>query len=529
MLQLIIGAAVLVALFYYIAIRPMSYWKNLGIKQSSPKWLVGDNFGTLFKTESFAGMVKRLYNQCPEATRYFGMYQFTLPTLMIKDPDLLKQITVKDFEYFMDHRVFIPEDADPLWGKNLFALTGQRWKNMRPILSPSFTSSKMRSMFVLMSECSETFVKHFLDKNDDVTEIEMKDMFTRFTNDVIATTAFGVKVDSLAKPKNDFYLMGKSATDFSGIWKNLKFFGYMVIPGFFKFFKIGLFEKSVSHFFIDLINDTVKTREEKHIVRPDVIHLLMEARKGIQQKEESNVPDTGFATVQEADLGKAGGAVKEITNLDITAQALIFFFAGFDTVSSLMCFMAYELAVNPDIQTRLRQEIRETLDECNGKLTYEALLKMKYMDMVVSETLRKWPGAIAVDRICTKPYTIEPTLPGEKPVHIKKGTVMWLPIIAIHNDPKFYPNPDKFDPERFSEENKGDINPYAYLPFGLGPRNCIGSRFALLENKTVMFHILRHFEFVPTGKSRIPLTLSKRSFNLLAEGGFWFGLKRVKN
>lgn len=81
--------------------------------------------------------------------------------------------------------------------------------------------------------------------------------------------------------------------------------------------------------------------------------------------------------------------MKELTNLDIAAQAMIFFFAGFDSVSSVMSFMAYELAVNIVIQNRLRKEIEDTLEECEGIITYEALLKMKYMDMVVSGKVRK--------------------------------------------------------------------------------------------------------------------------------------------
>lgn len=75
---------------------------------------------------------------------------------------------------------------------------------------------------------------------------------------------------------------------------------------------------------------------------------------------------------------------RDITNLDIAAQAMIFFFAGFESVTSVMAFMAYELAVNPDIQKKLRDEVQETSSECGGKLTYEALMKMKYLDMVIS-------------------------------------------------------------------------------------------------------------------------------------------------
>ncbi|XP_074035467.1 cytochrome P450 9e2-like [Leptinotarsa decemlineata] len=93
---------------------------------------------------------------------------------------------------------------------------GKKWRVMRPILSPSFTSSKMRMMFELISECSENFIKHFHKKCSECTEGEMKSIFTRFTNDVIATTAFGVEVNSLEEPNNEFYLKGKEATDLNG-------------------------------------------------------------------------------------------------------------------------------------------------------------------------------------------------------------------------------------------------------------------------------------------------------------------------
>ncbi|KAJ8973166.1 hypothetical protein NQ317_007507 [Molorchus minor] len=527
MLTLILISALVAFIFYYVIIKPFHYWTERGVPQGKPVWIFGDNWVTVIRTHSFSEMAKMAYDRFP-GTRFSGMYQFFVPTLVIRDPDLLKQITVKDFDHFTDHRPLVPPDADPLWANNLFSLTGQRWRDMRSILSPSFTSSKMKAMFLLMNECAENFIQHFSKKDEDIITFEMKNVFTRFTNDVIATAAFGISVNSLEKPNNEFYLMGKEATDFSKLSKNLKFFGYFVFPKLFDILKIGFFEKEVRDFFVSLVDGTIKTREEQGIVRPDMIHLLMEAKKGNNKYGENGVHDTGFSTVQESEYNKRMVPL-EITDQMITSQALIFFFAGFDTVSSLMCFMGYELAVNPDVQDRLREEVKETLEECDGKLTYEALTKMKYMDMVVSETLRKWPSAVVVDRVCTKPYTIEPKLPHEKPVHIKKGDVLWIPIFGIHHDPQYYPNPERFDPERFNDENKKNIKPYTYLPFGLGPRNCIGSRFALLETKTIVFNILRNFQIVPVEKSTIPLKINKKAINLNAEGGFWFGLKRNKS
>jgi len=154
---------------------------------------------------------------------------------------------------------------------------------------------------------------------------------------------------------------------------------------------------------------------------------------------------------------------------------------------------------------------------------------MKYLDMVVCEILRKWPPAVVVDRVCTKPYIIEPVTPDEKSIHLNVGDVLALPIQGIHRDPNFYPNPEKFDPERFSDENKDSIRPYTYIPFGAGPRNCIGSRFALLEAKALLYNLLLNFEIVPTKQTKIPLVLNKKTFNHTAEGGFWLGFKRVEN
>ncbi|XP_063915553.1 cytochrome P450 9e2-like [Zophobas morio] len=522
----ILVAAAAVAFGYWSLTRPRNYWAKKGVKQGPPSFILRDILEMVLRKRSFAEMVQIVYNMCPN-TRYSGFYQFFVPTLVLKDPELIKQITVKDFDHFVDRRNFIPEDSDPLWSKNLVALTGRKWREMRATLSPSFTSSKMKYMFTLMSQNGEQFVKYFLKKNENVVTVEMKDTFTRFTNDVIASTAFGVECDSLGDRTNEFYLMGKDATDFSGFWKNISFLVYMLAPKLGKFFQITFFSKRVAHFFTNLIKSNIRSREKLGIVRPDMIHLLLEARKNGLKHEETEPQDTGFATVAESEITKNPKNTKtEITDLDITSQALIFFFAGFDSVSGLMCFMSHEIAVNPDVQTRLIEEVDETLVACKGKLTYEGLLGMKYMDMVVSETLRKWPSSGAMDRICTKPYTIEPKFPDEKPVHLEKNDVVWLPIFGLHRDPQYYPEPERFNPERFNDENKGNINPYAYVPFGSGPRNCIGSRFALLETKTLFFYILSYFEIVPVEKTQIPLVISKKHFNLTAEKGFWLGLKR---
>ncbi|MFB9840688.1 cytochrome P450, partial [Actinoallomurus acaciae] len=111
---------------------------------------------------------------------------------------------------------------------------------------------------------------------------------------------------------------------------------------------------------------------------------------------------------------------------------------------------------------------------------------------------------------------------------MRKGEGLIIPVWAFHRDPKYFPNPEKFDPERFSEDNRHDINPYAYMPFGAGPRNCIGSRFALCEVKATLYQLLRQFEISPSEKTVLPIQMCEKSVNIKMKGGHWFRLRARK-
>lgn len=142
----------------------------------------------------------------------------------------------------------------------------------------------------------------------------------------------------------------------------------------------------------------------------------------------------------------------------------------------MLAFTSYEIAVNPQIQQKIYKEIIETNVQLGGKrITYDALQKMKYMDQVICESLRKWPPGFVNDRVCTKDYVYDD---GEKlKFKMDKGAILMFPTYSIHHDSAYYSDPEQFDPERFNDENKHNISPETYLPFGMGPRNCIGMLF----------------------------------------------------
>lgn len=232
----------------------------------------------------------------------------------------------------------------------------------------------------------------------------------------------------------------------------------------------------------------------------------------------------------------------------LVAQAAIFFTAGYETTSSTMSFALYELANAPEAQECLRQEIRDVLIKNNGEVTYDIILNMRYMHMVVQEVLRLYPPLPFFDRQCDVPssdskgYSLSPfsdfMVPDKMPVYI--------PIYAIQRDEKvrgwsnpsndfylnhycffqYYPNPNKFDPERFSPENKHNIVPYTYMPFGTGGRACIGERFGFMQAKIGLFYFLKNHYVKTSPKTLKPMRLEKRAMILQAEGGIYCDIVR---
>lgn len=203
----------------------------------------------------------------------------------------------------------------------------------------------------------------------------------------------------------------------------------------------------------------------------------------------------------------------------------------------MLTFAAYELAINPDIQAKLYDEIKKTNEKLNGqRITFDIIQKIKYLDQVVSESLRKWPPAVLTGRVCNKDFTFEDST--SLRFRIKKGCQVWIPIYGLHHDPLYFVNPDKFDPERFSDERRKDIVNGTYVPFGIGPRNCIGkknlhkllfrnliaffagSRLALMEIKAVLYNLVLNFIIEPNKHATIPITVKKTPVGLAAKDDF---------
>lgn len=523
---LILVLIVLTLIIYFYIIKTWSYFSDQKVPFERGFPFLGWLSRIIFKQSSFGDEMCRIYNEHPN-DKFVGLYDMGgKPTIMIRDPELMKTICIKEFDSFVNHNFSVNTDLDPILGRALFFMKDQTWRDMRSILSPLFTGSKMRNMMRLMDEASVDFVKTLSEKVKQTSEFNVENLLKSLTCDVILSCAFGIKKNSLKDPNNEFYEAGLAL---AYAVQSPKILITSSLPTLSKIFRIQAIEEKYNHFFRESVRLNIIQREEKNIVRNDMIHLLMQAKRGMLKinEGEEQVKDIGFATILVAEeiSNRSIEKLRELSDDDFVAQCMVFFMAGFTGIAITNALMLYELARNPDVQERLLREIEDTKEELNGKeITFEVIQRMKYLDQVISEAMRLWPVGAALDRKVNKPFVAENS-DGTRFAFIP-GDILWFPVIAMHRDEKYFPEPEKFDPERFSDENKHKIT--AYAPFGLGPRSCVASRFALMALKALAFRLVESFEFECGPKTDIPLKFKKGSSAMEFENGVWLQIKNRK-
>lgn len=257
--------------------------------------------------------------------KFIGIYDvFGVPAYLIRDPDLVKQVTTTDFDHFVNHKFKFEQDIDPLVDRSLFFIHDERWRQMRAAMSPNFTGSRMRAMHELIVRYTEEFVATLKDANDNKEShiYEAKKLMSRYASDIIATTAFGIEINSLKDPDNEFFKVGSEIANFD-FWSSIKFLGVLNFPTLMRALKIRLFSDKNSNFLRHVINDNIEQRKKNHIVRNDFIDLMMKARDDSQTtQDETDDINVGFSTVEEATV-KQQPATK--SNLGKCSNHVMFF------------------------------------------------------------------------------------------------------------------------------------------------------------------------------------------------------------
>ncbi|KAL9707995.1 hypothetical protein quinque_011513 [Culex quinquefasciatus] len=431
------------------------------------------------RTEQAGPLFKRLYNELKGKHPFGGIYMFTKPVALITDLELLKCVFAKDFQYFHDRGTYYNEKDDPL-SAHMFNLPGSKWKNLRHKLSPTFTSGKMKMMFPTIVAAGKQFNDFLHEKVSHESEFELKDLLARYTTDVIGMCAFGIECNSLKDPDAQFRVMGRKI--FETPRGRIKSMLTNATPNFARF--IG----------------TIDYRAKNNVKRNDFMDLLIQMRSPMIRRATM---DCCLSTRSQR---------KRLCSTWLDSE----------TSSTLLTWTLYELALNQDIQEKGRQHVKEVLPKYNGEMSYESITAMKYLDQILNESLRKYPPVPIHFREVAKDYQV----PNTKSV-LEAGTQVFIPVYGIHHDPEVFPDPEKFDPERFSPEQEANRNPYAWTPFGEGPRICIGLRFGMMQARIGLAYLLTNFRFSIGEKCKVPLELNKKSFILAPEGGLWLKVEKL--
>uniref|UniRef100_A0A672ZD81 unspecific monooxygenase n=1 Tax=Sphaeramia orbicularis TaxID=375764 RepID=A0A672ZD81_9TELE len=431
-----------ITLFIVYAYWPYGIFKKLGIPGPKPIPF----FGTMLAyRKGFINFDEECYKKYGKT---WGIFDGRQPVLCITDPAMIKTVLVKEcYSFFTNRRNF--RLNGPLYDAVSIA-EDDHWKRIRSVLSPSFTSGRLKEMFDIMKHHSSNLVNSMKQKADKDQALELKEFFGPYSMDVVTSTAFSVDIDSLNNPSDPFV---------GNIKKMLKFDLFNPL-----FLAIG----TVLFF-------TTIPKKWKN-VRVDFLQLMIDSQTSSGADE-----------------------YKGLNDHEILSQAMIFIFAGYETSSSTLTFLAYNLATNPDIMKKLQEEIDTTFPN-KASVQYQELMQMEYLDCVINESLRLYPIAPRLERVAKASVEINGLV-------IPKDMVVMVPTWPLHRDPDVWPEPEAFKPERFSKENKETIDPYSYMPFGTGPRNCIGMRFALVMMKLAVVEILQRYSFSTCEETEIPFEM----------------------
>ncbi|CAG2108804.1 unnamed protein product [Medioppia subpectinata] len=469
----------------------------MGLKGPKPIPFLGNSVYWLLKPRCFLDVEwGRKYGQI------YGVYDSNQPILVVSKPELIKTIMVKDYHVFIDRRMRPTNHF--LYRESLFHTRGDNWRRIRSIASPTLSSAKMRKMYPMVRQCLRALMTHVVDKECGDC-VDLKKMCGNYTMDVIAAVAFGTDANAHNDHSSAFVTSARQILDVDFVRTII----VLLLPKF-VVKAIGLKSRvpeSANQFFVDigrrLINER-KSDPDSHRKYNDFIQFLVDARP---DRDRDAAADVNAFNESEEELAirrqmlTTGAKKHTLTDDEIVAQAWIFFLAGYDTTSTTLTYCCYELALNQDIQQRLYNEVMTSVDS-EGEIGYDELMAMSYLDAVLSETLRKYPPVNTIERRSVAEYVL-----GDTGITLPAGQEIEIPVYSIHHNPEYYPAPENFDPERFMHKNRHNIRPYTYLPFGAGPRNCIGMRVALMEAKLCVVHLIQKYMFLRIPKTSVPIKI----------------------
>ena len=445
---------------------PKVYWGNylemakLGYLESTKKWM--SRYGPTF-------------------VYYVG----TKPVMVTEDLEIIKSIMIKNFDSFMN-RPYFPQLMRKKKERGLVMLCDEDWRRVRRMLTPTFSSKKLKAMSPLIQEGCENLRNKMAAVSDTDASVDVWKLFGMFTMEVVLATAFSRDISSETSGKGSeltraaagvFQTWGLGA---DRVLMHVSHFPWIVPlwKVFARRTKVAQAWDYLEEIALKLIEHRRNTIVTTGCAAQDLLQLMLEARDA-KDKTKSY-----------------------LNNDEIVALVAAIMLAGFETTNNALSYTAYLLALNPTIQDKLIKEINDYYEVYPDSSLYDAAENIEYVAMVLYESLRMFPPAPKIFRTCKETCAVTDDF------IIEEGVDINFPTFLLHRNPEYWPNPDKFDPERFNPNTEQSYPAFAYLPFGEGQRFCIGKRLALLEAKMTLVAILKDLQFKRTADTEIPLDLS---------------------
>lgn len=388
-------------------------------------------------------LLTRLAREYGDVTRFSAATQ---TIYFLNHPDHIKDVLVTHHARFMKGRAL--QRAKRLLGEGLLTSEGDFWRRQRRLAQPAFHRQRIRSY-------AETMVEYAVQTSArwrDGRELDISSEMTRLTLAVVGKTLFDANVESDADE------VGAALTDVMSL------FGYLMLP----FSEV-----------LERLPLPPRRRFERARARLDaVLYRIIEERRAGGEDRGDLLSTLLHAVDEEGD--RTG-----MTDEQLRDEAMTIFLAGHETTANALTWTWFLLSQNTEAEERLHAELDEVL--AGGRApTFEDVPRLRYTEMVVAESMRLYPPAWAVGRLALEDHEVGG-------YSIPRGALVLVSPYVMHRDPRFYPDPLRFDPERFTPEAKAARPQFSYFPFGGGPRRCIGEGFAWTEAVLILATLARRW------------------------------------